>query len=284
MDMKKKQEILSTVLLVFFAAVFIVSAGLLVNYFITSWIEQKKFDELADLVEQNRQNTSNPGVTLPVVTIPAPTPDPADETTDNTDTSSPTESNTVLPEYASLYLENPDFIGWLTVPGTKIDYPVMQTPNDKDYYLRRNFYGEHSTAGCIYVREECDVQRPSDNLTIYGHNMKNGTMFADLLNYLEKSFWEEHKTFNFDTLTERHTYEIIAVFKTSANTGKGFPYHQFVDAKDQADFDNFVSTCKKMAFYDTGLTAEYGDKLICLSTCEYTLSNGRFVVLAKRIS
>ena len=85
-------------------------------------------------------------------------------------------------------------------------------------------------------------------------------------------------------MTEYHTYKIFAVFKTSANIGQGFSYHQFVDAENEKEFNDFVSKCKELSFYDTGITPVYGDKLICLSTCEYTLDNGRLVVAAVRIT
>ena len=176
-------------------------------------------------------------------------------------------------------------VGWITVPGTKIDYPVMQTPNNKDYYLKRDFYHNWSDWGAIYAREACDVNKPSDNVVLYGHHMADGSMFAQLeTRYKRKSFWEEHQYLTFDTLYEKHTYQIIACFRTSANVGQGFPYHQFNEAANEEEFNAFIAEVKRLALYDTGLTAEYGDKLLTLSTCEYTLPNGRFVVVAKRIS
>jgi sortase B len=114
--------------------------------------------------------------------------------------------------------------------------------------------------------------------------MRSGNMFHDLFKFRDKSFWETHKTFTFDTIIEQHTYEVVAVFKTTASVGKGFAYHLFVNAVDEAEFDKYISTCKKLAFYDTGVTAEYGDKLITLSTCEYSQVNGRLVLVAKRIN
>ena len=128
------------------------------------------------------------------------------------------------------------------------------------------------------------MNKPSDNITMFGHNMKDGSKFACLGAYTSKAAWEKNNLIFFDTLTEYHTYKIFAVFKTSANEGEGFKYHQFVDAANEKEFNDFVSTCKKLSFYDTGITPVYGDKLICLSTCEYTLENGRLVVAAVRIT
>ena len=114
--------------------------------------------------------------------------------------------------------------------------------------------------------------------------MRDGSMFTQLKYYRQADFRNENPYIFFDTLTELHTYEIIAVFVTTASVGEGFSYHSFVDAENEKDFNDFVAKCKKLALYDTGVSAEYGDKLICLSTCEYTRVNGRLVVVAKRIA
>ena len=107
-------------------------------------------------------------------------------------------------------------------------------------------------------------------------------MFARLDNYLKKDFYEKYPSIRFDTLYERHTYTIFAVFTTTASVGRGFAYHLFEDAADEADFQDFVSTCKSLSLYETGITPVYGDKLITLSTCEYSQDNGRLVVVAVR--
>jgi len=195
-----------------------------------------------------------------------------------------TEPPGPLPEYIEVSALNPDMVGWIQLEGTKLDYPVMQTPNDPEYYLHKDFYGNYSSHGCIFAEEFCNIDLPSDNITIYGHNMKDGSMFGILRNYRSKSYWENHRYIYFDTLYERHTYEIFAVFTTTATKGKGFAYHQFVDADNQEEYHKFITECQSAALYDTGITPHYGDKLITLSTCEYTQKNGRLVVVAKRIA
>ena len=102
---------------------------------------------------------------------------------------------------------------------------------------------------------------------------------------LKDNRWEEHKTITFDTLTDRHQYEVIAVFKTVVytNSSDSFKYYEFTDAENAAEFDAYVAKCKELSLYDTGVSAEYGDKLISLSTCEYSRNNGRLVVVAKRV-
>lgn len=270
---------LYNILIAVFAVIFLVSAFMVGSYFIESIQAQSDYDEITKLMESGKdQVQSTVPFIPPVQSIP--------EIPDSTDPSVPPETTatpTILPEYAALYLQNDDMVGWIEIEGTKLNYPVLQTPDEKDFYLHRDFNKEQSKHGAIYVQENCDVWTPSDNVVIYGHNMKDGSMFATLLKYRKQEYWEEHRYIYFNTLLERHTYEVVAVFKTSATVGKGFDYHLFVDAEDEAEFNEYIAQIKKLDYYDTGVDAEYGDKLITLSTCEYTLTNGRLVVVAKRM-
>ena len=277
--MNKRQTIYLSLIMVLLV-IFGVSAYFVISYFTESQEQQAQFNELADLVANIQ--SQNPTTEAPTVsTEPAPT-DPVTGETLETQPTEPAEL-VMLPEYAVLYERNQDIVGWMKIDGTVINYPVMQTPNDQNYYLKRNFNKEASSRGCLYVREQCDVFSPSDNLTIYGHNMRDGSMFNALNNFNSQSYWQKNNLITFDTLYEHHTYQIFAVFKTTASVGKGFTYHLFVDAADEAEFDEFIATCKSLALYDTGITPTYGDKLICLSTCEYSQTNGRLVVVAVRI-
>ena len=197
-----------------------------------------------------------------------------------------TEEKTVLPELAELYQQNRDLAGWIRIEDTNINYPVMHTPDNPDFYLKHSFDKEYSDYGCPYVQENCDVQLPSDNVIIYGHHMKNGSMFADLEKFKSQDFWQEHKTISFSTVTDIYEYEIVSVFKTFvySDSPDSFKYYHFVNAETPEDFFAFVDRCKELSLYETGVSAEYGDKLITLSTCEYSRTNGRLVVVAKRIS
>ena len=159
---------------------------------------------------------------------------------------------------------------------------VMQTRGDPNFYLKHNFEKAYSDLGVPYVQEDCSME-DSDNLIIYGHHIKGGKMFGALEDFKSQSFYEEHKTTQFDTLTEHAEYEIIAIFKTVAYSPAGFRYYDFVDAEDEEVFNAYVAECKGLALYDTGVTAEYGDRLITLSTCEYSVQNGRLAVVAKKI-
>ncbi len=181
-----------------------------------------------------------------------------------------------------LYELNNDFVGWLKIENTNISYPVMQTEScRKDYYLRKNFYKQYSQLGTPYIAEYCNVLT-SDNLIIYGHHIKNSQMFGELEKYKKKEFYNNHKVISFNTICENTDYEIISVFKTVAYTG--FNYYKFYNASSNQEFDTFIRNCKELSFYETEKTAEYGDKLITLSTCEYSNKNGRLVVIAKKIT
>lgn len=270
----KFRRFLFTLLILIFVGIFVFSGYQVASYLLNSKEQSDLYNGLASIVEnaQKEASSSQPGKN---------TSDEA-SSSDPDDPSAPTEL-TILPEYQALYEMNSDMVGWLKIEGTNINYPVMQTPDEKDFYLYKNFYKEYNAGGCLYAREQCDINAPSDNVTIYGHHMKDGSMLANLDYYNKKDFWETHGIITFDTLYEHHTYAIFAVFKTSASVGKGFKYHQFVVADDEEEFDEFIATCKSLSFYDTGLTPEYGDKIICLSTCEYTQQNGRLVVAAVRM-
>lgn len=220
--------------------------------------QEEVFDNLAEVVEN----------------APA-----EEETNDDTPVS---EGEDVLAKYQELYLQNEDMVGWIAIDGTAINYPVMQSKNNPDFYLKHSFEKEYSDLGVPYIQENCDILT-SDNLIIYGHHIKGQKMFGALENYKDKSFYEEHKTIQFDTLTEQGEYEIVAVFKTVAYSAEGYRYYDFVDAENEDEFNAYIEKCKELALYDTGVTAEYGDKLITLSTCEYSAQNGRLVVVAKRI-
>lgn len=191
-------------------------------------------------------------------------------------------SPVMLAGYAALYEENKDLAGWLSIEGMKIDYPVMQK-EDNTYYLHHDFYGEDSKYGCLYVKEQADLDAGT-NFIIYGHNMKDGSMFGDLDLYLKESFYKEHPVISFDTLYEERTYDIIAVFRSQVYRADDdvFKYYQFYEADTQEEFDDFYDNIKELSLYDTGVEAKFGDTFLTLSTCAYHVPDGRLVVVAKR--
>ncbi len=266
----KKKSPVYGILLGFFILVFLVSAVMVVRYMIGSRQAAQEYNELAGILEsvQNEQKEEN------------------DTSSENVSPDGPSQGQGnigILPEYAPFYEMNSDLVGWINIPDTVINYPVLQSPDRPNYYLKRSFYKKGSDWGAIYAREECDVFGPSDNVVLYGHRMNDGSMFASLYNFASKAYWQENQTFTFDTLYEHQTYRVWAVFKTSAVAGQGLSYHTFNDAENMAEFDQFVEDVRELAFYDTGIVPTYGDKLLTLSTCEYTLTQGRLVVCAVRV-
>lgn len=184
----------------------------------------------------------------------------------------------------ALYEQNKDIVGWLQIKDTKINYPIMQTKGTPEYYLRRNFKKENSVAGTPFMDYTSDINTPTLNWTIYGHNMKNGTMFHDLLKYAEKDFYEAHKTFTFDTIKGEGTYEVVAVYYTRIYLSDydGFKYYHYNDITTAAALKEFIAGSKGLSLYDTGVTVGK-EQVLTLSTCAYHVEDGRFVVVAKKI-
>ena len=202
-----------------------------------------------------------------------------------TNTPAPTEVPPILSEYAALYAKNHRLFGWIEIPGTNVNYPVMHVPDNPEYYLHRAFDGSYSYSGVPFLAGECYIG--CGNYIVYGHHMKNGTMFAGMLSYGEEKFWQEYPTIRFDTLYASETYEVIAAFYGKVypdSTPDVFRYYFYTDLTDPETFAEYVAQVKAAALYDTGVDAAYGDQLLTLSTCSYHTDDGRFVVVAKRIS
>lgn len=185
----------------------------------------------------------------------------------------------VLGGYKDLFLQNPDLVGWLTIDGTKIDYPVMWTPENPEYYSQRGFDKEESRNGLLFLDGASNINESGGNLIIYGHNMKNGSMFADLLKYQKESYWEKHRTIQLDTLYETRIYEVAAVVRT--NDFEQLPY-EFTRPSETEAYEA-IERMKANALYETEVDMEYGDDFLTLSTCDYSEENGRMVVMARRV-
>lgn len=179
---------------------------------------------------------------------------------------------------------NEDFVGVLSIPDTIINYPVMYTKGE-DYYLRRSFDKKQSDAGTLFIDKHNNIDPIDDNIIIYGHNMKNGTMFHELLNYKKESYYKEHKYIYFNKVDNSEKYEIISVFysKVYYETDNVFKYYKFYNASNEEELNDYVKNIKELSLYNTNVDAKLGDKFITLSTCEYSQENGRFVVVAKKV-
>lgn len=256
---------ISLLLMLFFCLTFILSATVLVLYYVQVAQENKALRELASSMPVNI----------------------TDEDTFSVATTAPLQSHQspiILAQYRELYRQNAEMVGWIRIDGTRVNYPVMYTAND--FYLSHGFDKAESKSGVPFVDKRCAVDPFGTNTIIYGHNMKNGTMFADLLKYVDEEYFTEHPLIQFDTLYEQQKFEIIAVFKsqTFRKSDRVFKHYDFLRADNAAVFDEYIANIKSIALYDTGVTASYGDKLLTLVTCSYHAENGRLVVVARKHS
>lgn len=251
------------------------------------------------LLDKYRVETVTPVATF----TPSPTMvPPADDVNTPISTAAPTESEapletatpqpTELPEpsaipnpYAESFSANSDMAGWLLIPGTNIDYPIMWTPEDENYYLYRAFDKSEDVNGSLILDTDSSLDPLTTNLIIHGHNMKSGAMFGNLTDYESQDYYTEHKQIILYTEECQRNYEIIAVFRSQVykKSDNVFKFYKFFQADTEAEFNDFYENIKELSLYDTGVTAEFGDRFITLSTCVYHVTNGRFVVVAKEV-
>lgn len=186
--------------------------------------------------------------------------------------------DTIRPGFYPLLEQNEDVVGWITIEGTQIDYPILQA-EDNFFYLTRNFYHEESRAGSIYLDYRNDIRLTNErNVIVYGHRMKDGSMFQQLTKFLDKEFFETHRIIQFDTLYESYEGEIFAVY----NTLTDFNYIQ-TDFDDDAEFADLIAQIKEKSKFDANVEVTEKDMILTLSTCDYQLDRdaGRLVVQAK---
>lgn len=244
-------EGLRKVLLLVCILVFLGSAGYLANYYLQSYRYNQMSSDLSALY-----HTGGDGQT--------------DAETKNFD---------------NLLEINPYTVGWISIDGTVIDYPVVWYQGNNSYFLRRDFYQNSNQHGTIFVDGNADPSKPSDNLTLYGHNMKDGLMFGALPNYQELDYYLEHPIISFDTIYGEGDYAIFAVFvaNTLSSQGDVFPYTTFIDAQTDDIYRSFVENVKVRSLIDTGIDVQPGDELITLSTCLYDFDEERLVVVARKL-
>lgn len=251
--MKKIKDYLLTMLIFLFAGVFCFSGYKIIDTIRIGQKEQQAFDNLASKIVTEAKDE----VMETIVT-----------------------DEEILASYQEFYNENNHFYGWVMIEGTQLNYPVMWTPNNPEYYLRKAFDKTYAESGTPFLDALCTEE--GQHYILYGHNMRNGTMFNTVTLYKDKSFWEEHPVVQFDTLTDRYQYEVIAAFDTIVNE-ENFPYYVYQDLSDPEVFNEYLNGINEMKFYDTGIAVDSEDVLLTLSTCSYHAENGRFVIVAKRV-
>lgn len=237
------------------------------------------FSSLAGLVQDTEQNGGEDGSTGDGTdTTGIGTPDSDAVLSD--EEMAAEEAAKAYEKYGTLYEQNNDFVGWIQIDGTNINYPVMHTPDNPDYYLKHSFENTWSDYGVLYLDEACVIGQ-SNNLVIYGHHMSNGSMFCDLELYSDPAFCMDHPVIRFDTLSSFGEYEVIAVFRYNTNQ-ETFRYDREVNM-DETRFSWFMEQVHARELFSTGKDASFGDQMLTLSTCEYTYKNGRLVVVARKV-
>ena len=238
-------------------------------------------------VSKDKRNISDLQAQKSQTTVQTNIEEESAEVNEPEETPEPTKEPTILPEYEKLYNQNNDLYGWIKIEGTLIDYPVMYTPDyeDTNFYLRKNFQKEYSNLGTPFIDGRCTED--SENLIIYGHNFEHDdTMFGPLEQYKQEEFYEQHKYINFDTLYEKTTYEVIAVSKAVIYYDQvpedEYLFYEHVELDSKEAFDDYIANMKENSYYDIEASAEYGDQIITLCTCDYWGKNARLLVVAKK--
>jgi sortase B len=183
--------------------------------------------------------------------------------------------------FSELKKTNDDLVGWLTIEGTPIDLPIMFTPEFPEYYLRRNFNKDYSISGTPFIDERCILEPQSSNIIIYGHKMRDKSMFSTLSNYKDNDYFINHPTISFYTEVSTQIYKVFGIIETEIYSDTEFNYYAMLDTK--AKFDLFVKAVKDNSLNDVEMNVEYGDKLISLSTCILDSEIGRFIVVGKLV-
>ncbi len=176
-----------------------------------------------------------------------------------------------------VFQQNPDCIGWICIENTTVDYPVMFAPETPQKYLRKSFSGSYSISGTPFLNDNGGLD--FDHLIIYGHNMKNGTMFSDIEGYLKSEYRNENPIVEFETAEGLKCYEVFAAVCLKSTD----QWYSFTNADDEADFDALISDIKGRSLYDTGITPQYGEQILTLSTCYGPKNDDRLVVIAAEI-
>lgn len=178
----------------------------------------------------------------------------------------------------AMQAQYPDIQGWLTIPGTGIDYPVLQSgEEDQEYYLKRNYKGDWDVNGSLFLQWNCAVPE-GQNLIIYGHNMNSGAMFGTLDKFTSRDYWREYKRVFFQTLSGISEYEIVSVMKADLSM---FPF-QKTAFDGESGAREYVRQAKSLGLFETEVTGDVSEHVLTLVTCSYEWDNARTVIVAVR--
>ena len=242
------------ILLFVFALVFIFSTGMLLKEIMQIQKDKSEFEEL-----RNQIDTESLG-------------DLSKEQI---------EKEKLLAQFNQMYQMNNDYVGWIEIPNTIINYPVMQTSSDEEYYLHRNFKKEYSPSGTPFLSATSRLEDTNNQLVVYGHNMNSGLMFHDLMLYKDQSFWETSPTILWRTKDALETYEIFSAFEINVDMEKDhFAFYVQPTFHNNEEFNLFLEESKNASLYDTGITPQYGETIMSLVTCDVGGDTHRMVLMA----
>lgn len=194
-----------------------------------------------------------------------------------------------LDKFAGLYSANDEVKGWISIPDSKMEFPVVQADNN-DYYLEHDFYKNYNSNGVPFLdyrTEISDAKNLDDNTLIYAHNIHGGRFFAELCNYKELEYYKERPVITFDSVYDEMQWKIVACFITNADPkgdgGERFMFNNYLNFNSPAKFNWYMEEINRRSIIDTGVDVKYGDKLLTLSTCTYEFDNARFVLVARKL-
>lgn len=187
----------------------------------------------------------------------------------------PQESAPISVDFEALMQENSDIIGWLYCENTPINYPVVQA-DDNDYYLRRDLHGEYLRTGTLFADFRCPAVGTGQNHIIYGHNMKNASMFGTLINYNEQEYYEAHPVLYYLTPDKDYRIDLFSGFTADANSDI---YR--TEIGDAEEFEAFLQELTARSTFTSGVSVSGDEHIVMLSTCSYDFNNARYVVFGK---
>ncbi len=210
----------------------------------------------------------------PIEASPSPIPVVIEDVPESTPA---TEQRPVLEVMKSYIEQNDDTVGMIKIEDTAIDYPVTYS-GDNEFYMTHDFDKKKSKAGTIYLDYRCDTKYPTKNMILYGHHMKDGSMFADLIKFKDEKFFNKHLMIRFDTLYEELEWEVFTAYVTDTSF-----YYINTDFHNDEEWLDFIRTCQDKSQYQTDIELKADDVILTLSTCTYEYDDARYVVQARLI-
>lgn len=267
--MKKKISTIAVISV--FSIIILLCVVSIVSQKITEHNEKTEFEKLTEIVAEETTNTGTE-----TETIRKPNLLKVSDCGNDVQDESTMYYSTYFQSHSVSYLMsmNSECFGWISIADTNINYPVMHTPSNPQKYLNKNFYGEYSYSGTPFLDARCSAD--STNLIIYGHHMNNGTMFADLCNYTDYSYFTEHPTVVLETKDGAFAYSVFSVMKVKSDDD----WYKFLTTDLDKTYEKWISYAKTKSLYNTEITPVYGQQILTLSTCYGYNQDDRILVLA----